>query len=388
MTLKNRLDRYPAPSLIIVDEAHRALAPSYLAIAEAYPKASIVGLTATPQRTDGKGLGHLFNDIVLGPSIRYLIQEKYLCDYELFGLPTQGDVSRVPKRGGDFATDELSREMNKPKITGNAVDHYKQHCQGEKAVVMCVDVAHAVAVAEMFNAAGVRSEAIHGGSSDRDGILTRFESGQTDVLTSVQLLVEGVDLPVISVVIWLRPTMSLVVWMQGNGRGLRPCAGKSHLKIFDHVGNWSRHGLPDTEREWSLESRVKRKRAVSDEPDLSVQVCENCHLAFLSGVRTCPHCQHAVPFRERKIETIEGELQRIREAEAIQAERKARRQEQGAAQGLKDLIQIGISRKMKNPAGWAANLVAAREGRRATTRDYAEAKNIQQELHTKNETRV
>lgn len=379
MTLKNRLDRYQPPALIIIDEAHRALAPSYLQIAEAWPPAAIVGLTATPQRTDGKGLGHLFNDIVLGPSIRYLIGEGYLCDYELYGLPVQADMSAVRTRAGDFDTAQAERAVNKPKITGDAVEHYRRHAPGEKAVVMCVSVDHARAVAEQFNAAGIQAEAIHGGSADRDGIISRFESGPTDVLTSVQLLVEGVDLPCISAVIWLRPTQSLVVWMQGNGRGLRPHGSKQRLKIFDHVGNWQRHGLPCLDREWSLEGRVKRARQ-TDEDQISVQVCQDCFFAFMSGASECPHCCAAVPVKRRVIDVADGELQKIRNAEAVEAMARQRRQEQGSAKNLRELIQIGLNREMKNPSGWAANLIAAREKRKPTAADYTEAKRVMGEL--------
>lgn len=379
MTLKNRLDRYKQPALIIIDEAHRALAPSYLDIANAYPSARVVGLTATPQRTDGRGLGHLFQDIVKGPSIRYLIDQGFLCDYELFGVPSEVSVEGVRTRGGDYDTKELSEAVNKPKITGDAVGHYKRLAGGEKCVVMCVDVNHAEAVAAEYNAQGVKAEAIHGNSKDRDEILDRFENGDTDVITSVQLLIEGVDLPIISAVQWLRPTQSLVVWMQGNGRGLRTHSSKTHLKILDHVGNWSRHGLPCKDREWSLEDKPRGKRNKS-EPDVNIQTCKECHHAFLSGVRECPYCGHPVPFRERVLDVVDGELQRIREAQAAEIKRKQARQEQGQARSIDDLVALGVKRKMKNPAYWAAMVYASRENRLPTASERFHARNVQQQV--------
>lgn len=379
MTLKNRLNSYTPPALIIIDEAHRALAPSYLAIAEAYPKAKVVGLTATPRRTDGRGLGHLFEDIVHGPSIRRLIDTGYLCDYELFGVPSEVNVENVKIKGGDYDTKELSEAVNKPKITGDAVEHYKRFAMGEKAVVMCVDIAHAEDVAKSFQAQGIKAEAIHGGTTDRDERLDRFENGDTLVLTSVQLLVEGVDLPCISVVIWLRPTQSLVVWLQGNGRGLRPHDSKTHLKIFDHVGNWAKHGLPDREHEWDLADRPKGNRARL-EPDVNVQVCQECHFTFLSGVRACPFCGTSVQFRERVIEVVDGELQRIREAAAMEIAKKQARAEQGMARSLPDLVKIGVNRNMKNPAYWAATVHASRQRRKPTPSELKEASNLQAQL--------
>ena len=300
-------------------------------------------------------------------------------DYELFGAPSQVDISDVKTTRGDYDTSELSKAVNKPQITGDAVSHYKRLALGEKCVVMCVDVNHAEAVAAEYNAQGVKAEAIHGGCKDRDAILDRFENGTTDVLTSVQLLVEGVDLPIISVVQWLRPTQSLVVWMQGNGRGLRPHNNKTALKILDHVGNWSRHGLPCTDREWNLKDKPRGKRNAS-EPDINVQLCGECHHTFLSGVKVCPYCGHPVPFRERVLEVVDGELQRIKEASAELERKKQARQEQGKARTIEELVTIGVNRKMKHPAHWAAMVHASRSGRKPSRQELIEARKFQSSM--------
>src|SRR5699024_10062347 len=124
MTLKNRMRQYPEPELIIIDEAHRALAPTYQVILEAWPNSYVVGLTATPQRADGKGLDHLFNDIVLGPSIKYLTQQGYLCNYELYGTPMLANTKNIKMKAGDYDAKQSEQELNRPKITGDAVEHY------------------------------------------------------------------------------------------------------------------------------------------------------------------------------------------------------------------------------------------------------------------------
>lgn len=375
MTLKNRLDQYDEPSLIIIDESHRALAASYLKIVEAYPNAKVVGLTATPQRTDGRGLGHLFQHIVKGPSISYLTQIGSLCDYELFGVPQKIDMSSVKNKLGDYAADDLEREVNKPTITGDAIEHWRALANGLVTVVMCVSIKHAEDVAAQFSAAGIPAEAIHGKTKNRDDVLERFESGVTTVLTSVQLLVEGYDHPAIAAVVWLRPTQSLSVFMQGNGRGLRPHHSKRHLTIIDHVGNFSRHGLPCADREWSLDDRSKNKKSSSSEdPDVGVQVCGECFFTVKTGLTECPKCGAEIELKTRTIEQVDGELERIKAA-AVE-HKKQERIEQGKSKTLEELVANGIARKMKNPSAWSANVFAARQGRKASAADYSAAKRI------------
>lgn len=375
MTLKNRLDQYDPPGLIIIDESHRALAPTYLDIANHYKDAKVVGLTATPERTDGKGLGHLFDDIVEGPTIRFLIDQGSLCDYEMYCPPQLVSTDGIKTTAGDYDKKQSEAAMNKPVITGDAIDHYKRLAYGRPAVVMCTTVKHAEDVARAFRDANIPSECIHGNSKDRDAILERFERGEFSVLTSVNLMIEGVDLPQLSVVIWLRPTQSLVVYMQGNGRGLRTHPSKDKLLILDHVGNFARHGMPCQHREWSLSGRKKKRRG-SSERETSVQVCGKCHFSFYSGVHECPHCGAPVKFKERVLDTIDGELVRIEKAAAEHAEKQARRQEQGQARGIEELVLLGIRRNMKNPAAWAANVYASRQKRRPTSIEFQEASRI------------
>src|SRR5690625_3636035 len=269
MTLKNRIGSYDEPELIILDECHRGMSPTYQKILEKWPNAYVVGLTATPQRTDGKGLNHIFNDIVLGPSIRYLMEQGYLCDYELYGVPQLADTFSLKTKAGDYDSKQAEQELNRPRITGDAVEHYKKLANGRPTVVMCTTVKHADDVAEAYTQAGIKAKSLHGKTKNRDEVLREFESGGFNVLTAVNLMIEGVDLPFLSAVQWLRPTQSIVVYMQGNGRGLRPHKNKDNLIILDHVGNWQRHGMPCEKREWSLEGRKKRKRGANE--NISVQ---------------------------------------------------------------------------------------------------------------------
>ena len=375
-TWVRRMDQYSEPDLIIIDECHRSAASTYQKILEQYPNARVIGLTATPQRTDGKGLDGTYTELVQGPTIRQLIDAGYLCDYEIFAPPSSLDLSEVKTKMGDYDKKQLEHEVDKPTITGDAVATYKKHANGKRAAVMCVSIRHAEHVMESYNAAGVPAEMLEGKmtNKEREAVIDRFRSGETLIVTAVQLLIEGLDLPAIEVIQWLRPTQSLIVYLQGNGRGFRVSEGKEKLTILDQVANYKRHGLPDDDREWTLEGRKKgKKRKEDDEADVSIQQCKHCFHIFRPGVAVCPSCGMPVEVRQKaEIEVVDGELERI----DVTALRKQAKQEQGAARDLVDLVKLGQRRGMKNPAAWAAHVHASRAGRKATPADFANAKRV------------
>lgn len=382
-TLVRRLGRYDPPRLIIIDEAHRAAASTYIKVLNAYPDAKIIGLTATPERTDGKGLSGIFDALVLGPTVRQLIDAGYLSDYEIMAPPTVVDLSDIKTSMGDYEKAQLEAAVDKPTITGDAVDHYIKFAMGRRCVVMCVSISHAKHVAEQYNANGIAAEIIYGDMTDtqREAVLVRFSKGTIKVLTNVQLMLEGVDIPAIEVIQWLRPTQSLIVWMQGNGRGMRIFPGKESLLIFDHVGNWTRHGLIDDDREWTLEGRKARQRKKEQEgiENVSIQRCPECHHLFRTGVDHCPRCGAEVEqYKPKEIQIIEGQLEKIN----LERERKQRRRETGRARTVREMIELGIRRGLKNPAAWAAHTVSARAGRKAGTNDFREAEKIHRAIKT------
>lgn len=377
-TLVRRMDLYKEPDLLIIDEAHRAAAKTYQTIIERWPNAMVIGLTATPQRTDGKPLDVMFDTLVMGPSIRELMDGGYLCDYEIYAPPIGIDVSTVKRKMGDFDTKELENVVDKKSITGDAVAHYKTHANGKRCVVMCVSIKHAQHVAEQYLAAGVSAGVIEGTMTgvQRDKMLADFAGGELMVICNVQLLVEGVDIPMIEVVQWLRPTQSLVVWMQGNGRGLRPAPGKSGLIIFDHVGNCLRHGLPDDDREWSLEGREKGSKKKAADDEVKIKQCGSCYAVFRPGPQECPHCGAPVAGQQRELEVVDGELQKVDKL----AIRKEQKKEQGQARTLEDLVALGIRRKMARADAWAAITMASRTGRKPTGEEYDQARAIRKKL--------
>lgn len=367
-TLVNRLSDYEPWDLIVIDEAHRSAANTYKTVLKAYPKAKVIGLTATPARTDGQGLKDLFQTLVEAPNIRELIEAGYLCNYDLYAPPINVDLTEVKITAGDYNKGQLETAMDKPKITGDAVEHYLKIGKNKRCVVMCVTINHAHHVAEQYKNAGISAAVIEGTmtNKERESIINYFKSGKIKVLTNVQLLIEGLDVPSIEIVQWLRPTQSLIVWMQGNGRGFRQSEGKDRLLILDHVNNCQRHGLPDQDRIWSLDARKKRTRQSSDESDIQIKICEKCFHTFKAGLLTCPKCGTEQQPYIRKIEEVDGELKKVEKME--------QKKEQGSARTLYDLVQIGLKRNMNNPTAWAANVYAARQGRKPNHNDYQQAK--------------
>ncbi len=250
----NRLDKLPRIDLIVVDEAHHSTAQTYLKILEAFPKAFVLGLTATPVRTDGKGFEHLFNNLVCGPSVKQLMAAGHLCNYRLFADANPMTTKGVGKQGGDYSVSDLARANDAIELSGNLVQSYRQYADGKKNIVFALNVEHSKAIVQRYQFEGIPAAHLDGSSSDteRTNTLDAFRAGDIQVLSNVGLFGEGFDLPSIEAVQIARPTQSLALHLQMLGRALRPADGKPHATIIDHTGNWWNHGLPDEDRDWSL----------------------------------------------------------------------------------------------------------------------------------------
>lgn len=350
-----RRSHLPRPDLIIIDECHLAVANSYRQVIAAAGSPLLLGLTGTPQRLDGRGLGEVFDLLVHTCSTADLIDEGLLAPIRIFAPPGV-DLSRLHTRAGDFDQGEASAIMARPQVVGDALSHWRKLCQGRRGVAFCTTVAHAQAVAEQWQRAGFRAVAVHGGSDDaeRREAVAGLRAGRLDLVACAQLWIAGVDVPEIDAVIWLRPTQSLTAWLQGNGRGLRCAPGKRDLLILDHVGNSARLGHPLTVHDWTLDGRVKRR---AGERPVSIRVCPSCFSALQSGTPQCPECGHQFQPERRELQHVEGELQEV-------IARRERRAEQSSAQSYEDLVRIGHRRGMANPRGWARHVLAAREAKR------------------------
>ena len=350
-TLIRRLEDTPAPDLIIIDEAHHAVAGSWGKILDHWPDALRLGVTATPSRLDGRGLSDNFDVIVHGPTVSDLTASGYLAPCKLYAPPQVADLSAIPTRAGDFASDAAAAAMDKPSITGDAIDHYRRICPGAPAIAFCCTTDHAEHVAAQFRNAGFASAAILGTTpiAQRDQQLKDLASGAIQILTSVDVISEGTDVPAVTTAILLRPTASLGLYLQQVGRILRPAPGKPHAIVLDHVGNIHRHGWPDDVRTWSLDSKPRRQR--DNAPAPTVRTCPVCFAAF-KPQPTCPCCGAPSQLTPREIQQRDGELQEL--------ERRTQRRQQGTARSLKELIHIGQARGMKNPVAWAKHVFYAR----------------------------
>ena len=296
----------PTPTLIIFDECHHTTAKTWRAVLDRFPNALVVGLTATPERLGGEGLGDIFEALVIGPSVADLIDAGNLADYKYLAPDVVADLNGLRVKRGDFEQSEAASRMDKPQIIGDAIKHYQQHAAGMQAICYCASVEHSQHTAEAFTAAGIPAQHVDAKTpaAERKAIMARFRAGEIRILTNVELFGEGVDIPSMQAVILLRPTASLALFIQQSMRGMRPQEGKKAV-IIDHVDNVNRHGFPDDPRVWTLDSKAKRKR--NETTTIRVRQCPSCYAAHRPA-HVCPCCGFEYPIGSREVEQAEGEL--------------------------------------------------------------------------------
>jgi DNA repair protein RadD len=278
----------PLADLLIIDEAHHACAMTYQKVIEAYPDAIVLGLTATPCRGDGRGLGGIFETLIECPQIPELIEGKYLVRSRIYA-PVEPDLHGVKTQAGDYVENQLADRMDRPKLIGDIVTHWHKFGERRKTVAFACSVGHSVHITDEFIKAGVRAEHLDGTTSkdEREAILARLASGETEVVANCMVLTEGFDCPDIGCIVLARPTMQMI------GRGLRPADGKSDCVILDHSGAVFRHGLPEDRVEWTLSpdrqasAPEHTKRQSSYESKLIE--CTQCSTLRLGG-KPCPNC--------------------------------------------------------------------------------------------------
>jgi superfamily II DNA or RNA helicase len=357
-TVARRLDRIAASRMICWDEVHHLGAAQWDQIFQHYPHAVHIGLTATPQRLDGKGLGRWFDTMVEGPSVSNLIEIGALSQYRMFA-PSTPDLTGIKTIGGDYNGASLAQIMDKPSVVGDALDHYQRHSSGKRAVIFAVSIAASQNIVAQFRGAGIAAEHVDGTtpSHERDAAIARFVSGETLVLSNVDLFGEGFDVPAIETVIDLAPTKSLSKVLQRWGRALRPADGKDHALLFDHAGNSLRHGLPDDEREWSLDDKIKTAgpRKANEQP---VRQCPDCFRVYRPAP-VCPGCGAQAPITAREVEQIKGELAEVTQRQ----ERVTRSRQEGQCQTLDDWQKL--ARERGYAPGWAYHRWQARQRRAA-----------------------
>lgn len=357
----DKAGRYRRP-LVIIDEAHHATRDStWGKVLEHNEGAILLGVSATPCRLDGKGLGKdadgFFDSIIVGPSVSELIRRGRLCPPVVYSPERLPDLEGVKRRGGDYVAADLAARVGALGITGDAVAHYTARCPRAPAIAFCVDAKHADHVAAQFSAAGYQAAVLMGTTPDglRKRMIADLGTGALHVLVSVNVVSEGTDIPSVVAAIMLRPTMSFSLAMQQAGRALRICPGKDRAIILDHAGNMIKHGLPTEPVTWTLDGMDKPARAGSD-----LKPCFGCKALVAVRLAECPHCGRELrkvdnPVVEAlQVEDLygaaEGELLELT-PERRKALTRWREQAEKACKTFEELEQVGKACGYKE--GWA-----------------------------------
>lgn len=362
LTEANRLGQYPTPALIVADEAHLSRSNSWMKVIDYYDTFT-VGLTATPIRLDGAPLSSVYDTLIEGVDVRWLIENHRLAPYEYYA-PTLVDTSELRTIAGDYVVSDLEQLMNERAIYGDVLKNYQKLVPGERTICYCVSVGHAHRTADLFNRNSIRAEVLSAGTPirQRNAIMEDFRAGTIQVLCNVGIISEGISIDGVSCCILLRPTESVALGIQQMMRCMRYLPGKT-AKIIDCVGNYLRVGLPDDPREWSLSEPVKKRGLTDKNGNFYIRSCPECYMTFPTAP-ICPFCGTEYPLHPREIQAKQDiELARItaEEAARVNEAKKKSRIEQGRAVTFEELVRLGKQRGYKNPAFWAAQVMRGRK---------------------------
>jgi DNA repair protein RadD len=244
----------PKADLLVIDEAHHTPASTYRKIINAYPEATLLGLTATPCRGDGRGLGGIFETIIETPQVAELIEKGFLVRTRVYA-PVIPDLKGVRVQAGHYNERQLAERMDRPQLIGDIVAHWLKYSERRRTVAFTVNVGHSIHLRDEFSKSGVRAEHIDATTpkAERDATLARLASGDIELVTNCMVLTEGWDMPEVGACILARPTRKMGLYRQMIGRVLRPAPGKPDAIILDHAGAVFRHGFAEDHVEWVLD---------------------------------------------------------------------------------------------------------------------------------------
>jgi DNA repair protein RadD len=345
----------PPADLVIADEAHHARARTWRRLIEAYPVATIIGLTATPCRADGRGLGNVFESMIEVSTVADLIAEGFLVPTKVYA-PLRPDLTGVRVERSDYVERQLGERMNTPKLVGDIIEHWFKLNPGRRpTVVFAVDVAHSVHLRDEFRRSGILAEQVDGSTpiEERDAILTRLASGAVEVICNCAVLTEGWDCPEVSCIVLARPTKSLALYRQMTGRSLRPAPGKTDALILDHAGAVFEHGFPEDPIEWTLagdrraENTRHAARGTYQTPALAT--CPECSAVRFEG-QPCPVCHWRPVTKAKWVEISDGELGRVVRNRSVAAPMHTANDQQEFYAQL-----LWVAREKGYQRGWAAH---------------------------------
>lgn len=314
-TLRRRAAIPPA-DFVFVDECHRTLGASYLWVLEQLPSAWVVGLSATPYRQDGRGLGEVYEELVQGPGIEQLTSDGFLVPVEIYA-PELGTMLGRPK-GTDWSEAELEEKLNRRALVGDLVEHWRERAAGRPTVAFAVSRAHSEAIARQFREAGIEARHLDGSTpaDERAGMLRDLAAGRIQVVSNCAVLTEGWDSPPVSCAILARPTLSRSLWIQMAGRVLRTHPGKAGAIILDHGGCARLHGHLYDEQPVSLEGLAQEVRRAARAGHVQTSTCPSCYGVLLrrdlGQARACPYCKERIPEDRRKpVRQRAGTLEKV-----------------------------------------------------------------------------
>lgn len=287
-TICRRLSKIAKPSLIITDENHHSLAGSYRKIYDYWPDVQRVGVTATPIRLNGGGLGDVNDVLILGPSVKQLISWGNLSPFKYYA-PRVIDTSKLRIKHGDYVQADIEEAFNKNAVYGDVIAHYQKLSDGLQAICYCASIEQSKKMAFEFSKAGINARHLDGDTPKevRNSVVQQFREGIVKILCNVDLISEGFDVPDCNTAILLRPTQSLSLYIQQAMRCMRYKPGKTAI-IIDHVGNVNRFGMPDVDRSWDLTPKKKGSKKKVEE--IPIRQCLECFAVFRAEDKVCPSC--------------------------------------------------------------------------------------------------
>ena len=312
-TVSRHIDKLPEPQIIITDEAHHSTANSYKKIYEAFPEALRLGFTATPCRLNHGGLGEVYDKLITSVTTQWLIENNYLSPYKYYSVKL-ADTSGLHIKAGDYKADEIAELMQNSEIYGETVKQWEKLAKGKKTIAYCASVEAAEETAEQFRQAGYTAASLSGSTPKelRAQIMQDFRESKIMILTNCELFGEGLDVPDCECTVLLRPTQSLTLYIQQSMRSMRYMPDKTAI-IIDHVGNCYLHGLPDDNREWTLEPKAKQQNMVK------IRECPMCFSVYPPTKQKCPYCGYAAvkEIQRKEKKTVEIDLVEMQRQEDI-----------------------------------------------------------------------
>ncbi|MDT7016145.1 DEAD/DEAH box helicase [Latilactobacillus curvatus] len=318
--IRNRLDKLPKPNLIITDETHHSLAKTYRDIYDYYANVPLLGFSATPWRLNGKGLGDVYDAMIEGPDMQWLIDNHYLAPFDYYSVNLIDESKLSKSSTGDYSNKSIDEAVGHT-IYGDVIKTYRDKVDGQQAIVYAHSIAFSKQIAQQFRDAGIN--AAHCDSKtpqrERDKIMTDFKKGTLKVLSNCDLISEGYNVPDCSCVIMLRPTESLVLFIQQSMRCMRFKPGKQ-ATIIDHVANYTRFGLPNTPHKWTLADREKKKKT-NTAVETPIKQCAFCFAVIPAQLKSCPLCGHEVEIVQTEIKVDEtARIEKIESNFRLQAD--------------------------------------------------------------------